>query len=88
MAYRLKKQFVPYYIKQLLNSDFGKKPQIFITKPSLVQAPFASSSPTLGSSVPAPANTLIYCIQPLEIILTPITYNIPVLYILGSESIL
>lgn len=60
MAYKLKEKFAFYYIKPLLTSDFGRKPQISTIKPSPALAPLASPLQTLGPSTPIPAYTFIY----------------------------
>ena len=64
---KLKEEFASYYIKQLLDSDFGRKSQMSTTgpppattPPAISPASFASPSPTPGPSAPASANTPIY----------------------------
>lgn len=62
MAYKLKEKFVFYYINQLFNFDFSKKPQISTTGPLSVLIPFASLSSIAGLSVLALVNIPIYSI--------------------------
>ena len=83
MACKPKEKFAFYYIKQLLNSDFGKKPQMSTTGPPPAPAPLASPTPTPlpaptpGPSVTVLAYTPIYPTQPLSIRSMPKTYGTP-----------
>ena len=60
-----KEEFASYQISQLINSDFGKKPQksCALTPASPTGPPSVATSPTLGPLAPAPANTSIYPIH-------------------------
>lgn len=85
MTYKPKEKFAFYYIKQLLGSDFGKKPQISTTESSSAATPstislslFVSPSLTSGPSTLAPTNTPIYLTYTLG---TRPIYGIPILHI-------
>lgn len=75
-----------YYIKQLVNSHFGRKPNFNPFIPTSPSGPppapvlFASSSQTPGPSAPAPINTPIYPTQPPGTRPTPATYGTPAAY--------
>lgn len=75
MACKPKEEFVSYYIKKLLDSDFGRKSQISTTRPPPVPISLVSPLSTSGLSVPVPVYTPIHPMQPLGIGSTPQTYN-------------
>ena len=77
MACKPKEEFASYYIKQLLNSDFGRKSQKShaFTPASPTGPPPAATSPSLGPSAPVPAYTPIHHTQPLSIRPTPASYD-------------
>lgn len=100
MVCKLKEKFAFYYIKQLFDINFGKKSQIFITRPppavilpAILSALFTSSSPTSDLSAPIPAYITIHFTQPLSIKSMPKTYSTTttfdtlILYLLGTRSI-
>ena len=70
MACKPKEKFAFYYIKQLLDSDFVKKPQMFTT--GLLPA---ATLPIPGPSTAAPVNTSIYSTQPPSIKPSPTVYG-------------
>lgn len=65
MACKLKEKFALYYIKQLINSNFGRKPWKFcaLIPTSSTGPPSATTSETLALSAPAPINIPIYLTQ-------------------------
>lgn len=94
MAYKLKKKFAFYYIKQLFDSNFDIKSQISTTGPLLVATPpailpvlFTSPSPTFGLLISASANIPIHLIQLSGKKLISITYSIFALHKLNIGSI-
>lgn len=70
-----KEEFVSCYIKQLLNSNFGRKLQMSTTRPPLTQTPFTSSSPTPGLLAFVPTYTPTYPTQQSSIKPTPEIYS-------------
>ena len=84
-----KEEFVSYYIKQLLNSNFGRKLQMSTTRPPLAQTPLTSPSPTPGLLVLVPTYTPTYLTQlsgirpTLETYSTFVALGIPALSISG-----
>lgn len=75
MVYKPKKIAI-YYIKQLHNSNFDKKLQMFIIKLLSTLTPFALLSPTPDLSIFVLAHISIYLIQLLTIKLILKTYSI------------
>ena len=79
IACKPKEEFASYYIKQLLDSDFGRKPQKSraFTSPSPIGSPPVATSPSPGLSAPIPAYIPTHPTQPSGIGSTPETYGIP-----------
>ena len=71
MACKPKEKFASYHIKQLLNSDFNRKPQMSTIGSPSAPAPLISPSSTPVPSASVPAYIPIYPTQPSGIGLTP-----------------
>lgn len=74
MAYRLKKKFAFYYIKQLLDSNFNKKIQ-----KSRTLIPTSSTGPSLSGNLAAPA--------PFALLLPTSGLSAPALFVLPSPTL-
>lgn len=75
MACKVKEKFVFYYIKQLLDSNFGRKFQLSTIGPLPALVPLALPSSTPGPSALVSAYTPIHSTQPSVIKPTHETYS-------------